>query len=292
MKKIAALYTCHNRKNKTLKSVQTLYKACQASRTEIYLDVYVTDDGSTDGTSEALKKLFPEINLIQGDGKLFWAEGMRSSWSAALNKGYEAYLLLNDDVELYEGFFTELIKTHNYCLETYGKSGIYIGATEDRAKQHLTYSGSLILNKFLYTQKRLTPNGYIQECDLANANIMLVDAVVVEKIGILPNGYSHGIADYDYTITARRNKIPVLVAPEYCGHCENDHKDIYSGFADKPFRERKRILFSPTGLAYKSYLRYMKKFFPLRYPIVVLAGMLKLYFPGIYLTIFNRNRSF
>ena len=284
MKNIAVLITCHNRRQKTLSAIKSLFEAQRAgANRDLELKVYLTDDGSTDGTEEAVKELFPNVHLLKGDGNLFWAEGMRNSWEHALHKEYDAYLLLNDDVELYENAFDQLLATHEYSLKTFHKAGIYIGATEDKSLNKLTYSGSVIKNKFLYTQDRLLPNGKYQSCDLANANIMLVHRDVVDQIGILTAGYSHGIADYDYSLMASKKGIPVIVAPEYGGHCEYDHKDLYDGFREKSLRERKQYLYSRTGLAYRSYIRYMRKFFPLRYPLVVLAGWLKLYFPTVYL---------
>jgi len=290
MKRIAALYTCHNRKDKTIKSLASLYSGLESCSHRISMDVYLTDDGSTDGTSEAIRKSYPEVHLLQGDGSLFWAEGMRMSWNRALEKDYDGFLLLNDDVDIYPIVFDQLLTAHEYCTQTFGTPGIYIGPTEDRYKGNLTYSGSLVLNKLLYTQKRLPPNGTFQSCDLANANIMLVSKSVVNQIGILSKGYSHGMADYDYTLMARKKSIPVLVTRDYCGHCENDHVDTYLDFDKKSFEERKKILYSPTGLAFDSYKKYMKKFFPLRYPVVVVMGYLKLYFPGFYLK-FMGNRG-
>jgi GT2 family glycosyltransferase len=289
MKKIAALLTCFNRREKTLAAIHSLYQAYDNSNDIILLDVYLTDDGSTDGTAEEVKTRFPQVKIQQVTGNLYWANGMRNSWKAALNKEYDTFLLLNDDVELYPGAFNLLRKTCEFCLENYKEPGIYIGATEDKNTNKLTYSGSIVLNKFLYTQKRLEPNGSYQACDLANANIMLVPKEIVDKIGILTGGYSHGIADYDYTLTASKKNIPIIVAPEYCGHCEDDHRDLYDGFADKALKDRKTYLFSPTGLAYKSYMKYMRKFFPFRYPLVVFFAWLKLYFPRVYLKYFRER---
>jgi len=290
MKNLAALYTCHNRREKTLKSLESLYKSQKNSKAKFKLDIYLTDDGSTDGTSEEVKKRFPEVHLIQGDGNLFWAEGMRKSWLRALDKEYNGFLLLNDDVEIYENIFDQLFACHQYSLKNYQKAGIYIGPTEDKFLNKLTYSGSLVLNKFLYTTKRLPPTGEFQICDLANANIMLVSNSVVQEIGIFTEGYSHAAADYDYTLTASRKGIPVLICREYCGHCEDDHRDTYENFETISLAERKKILNNPTGIAFKSRKKYMKKFFPLRYPFFVFFGYFKLYFPRVYKTVILAGR--
>jgi GT2 family glycosyltransferase len=246
------------------------------------LDIYLTDDGSTDGTAEEVIKLFPEVTVIKGDGNLFWAEGMRRSWSKALENPYDGFLLLNDDVEIYDNVFDQLLAAHEYSLKAHNRPGIYIGPTEDKQLGRLTYSGSLILNKFLYTHKRLQPNGSFQKCDLANANILMVSNAVVQEMGIFPEGYAHGSADYDYTLTASRKGIPVIVSREYCGHCEYDHGDKYENFENISFQERKKILNNPTGFAFSSRKKFMKKFFPVRYPFFVFFGYFKLYFPRFY----------
>ncbi|MGB5553552.1 MAG: glycosyltransferase, partial [Flavobacteriaceae bacterium] len=144
MNSIAVLLTSHNRKDKTLRALETLYMHYKKVNGNFSLEVYITDDGSTDGTSEAIAKSYPQVHLLKGDGNLFWAEGMRNSWKEALKGKYDAYFLLNDDVELYANIFDQILITHKYCLEKYGRSGLYIGSTEDKIKQKLTYSGSLI----------------------------------------------------------------------------------------------------------------------------------------------------
>ena len=51
--KTAALLTCHNRKEKTLACLKSLYRNMPE------VDVYLTDDGCADGTAEAVKSIFP-----------------------------------------------------------------------------------------------------------------------------------------------------------------------------------------------------------------------------------------
>ena len=161
--------------------------------------------------------------------------------------------------------------------------GCYIGSTKDPETEKLTYGGAVITNRFLYQFTILKPDGAFQECDLGNANIMYVDAGVVDKVGILSEGYVHGIADYDYTLKCKKNNIPVLIMPNYCGFCERDTKGLYHSFHLMTFKERLTHLYSPTGIAFNSRLLFMRKFFPYRYPMFYLVGWLKVLFPKFYL---------
>ena len=283
MEDIAVLLTCHNRKEKTIIALNALKKAIESFSKTLKATIYLTDDGSTDGTGDAVKKHFSEAIVLQGNGNLFWAGGMINSWKEALKGKHDGYLLLNDDTFLLDTVFDDLYKTHQYALTTFGAAGVYIGSTKDPKSEKLSYGGGLLLNKFLYQFKILTPNGSFQECDLGNANIMYVDASVVEKVGILSEGYEHGIADYDYTLKCKKKKIPVLVAADYCGLCERDNKGLYHNFHLKTLKERIEHLYKPTGIAFKSRLLFMKKFFPYRLPFFYIMGWFKVLFPKTYM---------
>ena len=81
MRIIAALITCHNRKSKTIACLERLFQ--QALPLGVLLKVYLVDDGSTDGTAEAVREKFPSVSVISADGSLFWCRGMRLAWKHA-----------------------------------------------------------------------------------------------------------------------------------------------------------------------------------------------------------------
>lgn len=281
---IAVLLTCFNRKEKTLKCLAQLYAAKEYCKERLDLTVFLTDDGSTDGTGEAVKKAHPEVQVLQGTGELFWAGGMRNSWSEAIKQDFDVYFLLNDDTVLYPNVFNEFIAS---SLISKATRAIYLGATEDPVSKKNTYGGAVLLNRFRFTFKHLDPNGSLQHCDLGNANIMFVTSAVVDEIGILSDDYIHGVADYDYTLRAVNKKIPVWLMPHTCGSCVHDHEDAYINFAHKSLAERKKYLNHPLGLDFKSNFNLMKNHFPLRAPLVYLSAHFKLLFPKTYLKLSN-----
>ena len=280
---IAVLLTCFNRKEKTLACLDRLFSAHKTCSKAINLEVYLTDDGSTDGTEDAVKENYPQVKVLKGNGNLYWAGGMRNSWTSAKKDAYDFFFLLNDDTVLYSNVFNQFIEAHNKTMEAYNKGGIYVGATEDPISKQNTYGGAVLLNKFAYKFKHLNPNGLLQKIDLGNANIMFVSKNIVNKIGILSKDYIHGVADYDYTLRAVKKNLPVVLMAETCGSCVHDHADNYEKFPEKNFTERKKFLMHPLGLDFKSNFNFMKNHFPLRLPVILFGAGLKLFFARTYL---------
>lgn len=278
MIKIAVLITCFNRKNKTISCIKDIYQQIKDINTQI--DIYITDGGSSDGTPDYIKKYYPEINLYIQEG-LFWAGGMRFSWGKAItNKDYDYFWLVNDDTHLYKDCLSILLDTEKKCNTLFGKYGIYIGSTKDPNNGQFTYGGKKLEQWGNNKSITLYPNGLIQKCDLGNANIMLIHNSVFNKIGGLSEKYTHGIADYDYTLRAAKANIPVLVAPLYCGECLYDHGNNW--LSNSSFRKRLSFLYSPKGLAYKEYLYFIKTFFPKQYPIAFIKLWLKTLCPSLW----------
>ena len=249
-KVIAVLLTCHNRKEKTIACLDSFYTSIKPAGYSF--DIYLVDDGSKDGTGDVIKQMFPSVHYILGTGNLFWAGGMRLAWKTALgNKNYDAFLLLNDDVVLYNDFLENLINTDEYAVMNDGRKGIYSGATVDNTTNKITYGGEKITTNHLIVRRQLlNPLEKPQQCELTNANILWVSKEVVDTIGIFDERYTHGIADFDYSLCAIKNDIPVYLAPNIGGICLFDHGRNWKS-KNSSLRERISYLKNPKGLAYK-----------------------------------------
>jgi len=284
MEKTAVLLTCHNRKEKTINCLISLYKSIESTVSDMLFEIYLVDDGSTDGTSQEVALRFSGVNIIKGSGNLFWAQGMRLAWETALNRNqhYDFFLLLNDDVILVENFITDLLTTHAYCMKTFHRSGIYVSSTKDFTNLKTSYGGLQIKYKGIKISTiKINPSNVPQRCTITNANILLVTKDVVKSIGILDSNYIHQFADYDYSLTASRKGIPVLVCPGFGGVCTNDHGKSWKS-SDFTLKERLNYLYSPTGLAYKEQIYYLKKNFKFQFPYYFTMLWLKTVFPFIW----------
>lgn len=291
---IAVLLTCHNRKAKTVKCMQSLYDALTHynrlhEKDFIDVEVYLTDDGCTDGTVEAVSELAlaDKIHFIHGDGNLYWAGGMREAWKEAMQNelSWEFYLLLNDDTVLRYDVFETLLRTHDYVQKVRGKAGLYSGICCDPEDEHeTTYGGDVWTNYLMARTKRLSPIGKPQECDMCNANVLLISKNVTDDIGFFYEGYQHAYADYDYSIHAKKKGFPLYLTDSYCGACVHDHKTgkVRNAFVtNMSLSERKRYFNHPLH-SNKDYLTFVRRNAPMRYPYVLVGRLLNIYMPRLY----------
>lgn len=292
--KIAVLLTCHNRQAKTYKCLQSLKDALIAynknEKEQLVIEVYLTDDGCTDDTVEAAISVFPDqsvLHILHGDGNLFWAGGMRFCWREAMKRHdeWDYYLLINDDTEMMDNLFDELFRAQKYSIAQFGQEGLISGITCAKDDPNLlTYGGSIWNNRFLATRRLLKPNGHPQSCDLTNANILLVPRKVADRLGIFYEGFRHGNADYDYSNSARKAGIPVVLTAHFCGRCDRDHLDLKER-AEKVVSmslKQRRDYFNNPVYSSDDYLLLIKRISPIRYPFVWLGRTLNLYLPKVY----------
>ncbi len=292
---IAVLLTCHNRQSKTARCLESLKIAAREynlrSKDTIQMEIFLTDDGCTDGTEMAARAIFPneeQLHILKGDGNLYWAGGMRLAWAAALHKSskWDYYLLINDDTVMLPVLFDDLLRTDLFCLQKYNKHGLYTGFIRDPETQRVSFGGS--------TSRLLKPESEPQECSAACANVMFIAQDVVNQIGTFDNRYIHSCCDYDYARTARKAGIPVLTTYSYVGECENEHRKNHENevnTAAMSLLQRKNYLHKPTT-GRIDYLLYIKKFQPNHYWVSKLAFLVELYLPHIYRALFkNRNSN-
>ena len=283
--------TCFNRKAKTLNAIGSLLESVRRYSKEFNVVFYITNDGCTDGTPEAIRERYADeqINIIEGDGNLYWAGGMRAAWRAALadNDKYNwtYYFLYNDDTKLFPDGFKELMDTHIYCLNTCHKTGFYSGITCDsRDHNKITYGGDVFLNSFTGRRQRLGASDVPQLCDFTNANAVLLSSEVVKKIGIFYEGYRHGAADFDYSFLARKAGFPVLITAHPVGECDNDHEsseDLQEKILSMSLSERKKHFSHPIR-GNHDYEVLIRRTQPLKYPITWIFRRLNIYFPKLY----------
>ena len=263
---IAVILTCFNRKQKTLACIGAVL--AQTAFDEVALDFFITDDGSSDGTADALVSRHAAIRLLKGDGSLFWNGGMRLAWAEAFKGDYDFFLWLNDDTFLYPGTLRRMLDTHAAATRAHGAAGIVVGSTHDEAG-HTSYGGERQRSRLRpLTLVQLDPQDEVQQCDTFNGNCVLISRHAAAQLGNLDPGFVHAMGDTDYGLRARKAGIAMWVMPGYAGRCVNDGGGA-GGFGDRSLPQRRRFnsILSPKGLPWRPWMVLCRRHAGLLWPL-------------------------
>ncbi|WP_019503777.1 glycosyltransferase family 2 protein [Pleurocapsa sp. PCC 7319] len=212
--KLAVLMTCHNRSHVTLKCLKALYRQNKS------FQVYLVDDGSSDGTSEAVKNHYPDVKILLGNGNLFWVGGMYFAFAEAMKHNYEYYLWLNDDTILEPDALSKLLDTHTLLTSQNKTKSIVVGSVKDPASGEYSYGGRIRSRKKLsHTFEAIKPGKEPQECLTMQGNIVLIPRSVANIVGNLESNFTHQRGDLDYGLRAKKLGCSIFVAPGYLGSC-------------------------------------------------------------------------
>lgn len=238
-KSIAVLMTVHDRKKKTLDCLSSLYRCVLPESSEF--NVFLVNDGCTDGTEQFVAKQFPQVHIIQGDGNLFWNRGMLLAWKSAVAfADFDYYIWLNDDVILYKSAIADLL----ICSQEKNDQAIISGSTCSTTNVHeITYGGRIRKAGIL------KPNGEMQSCDCCNGQLTLIPRYVYQKMGMNDPIFHHGFGDWDYGFRARKKGLQIFTTRTVSGQCDvngNDSAPAYLN-SDHSLLKRFKLLYSPLG---------------------------------------------
>lgn len=275
MTRIATLIACHNRKTKTLECLESLY--ANQLPVEYSLDVFLVDDGSTDGTEQAVRQRYPKIHIIKGDGNLFWNRSMHLAFAEAMKQDYDYYLWLNDDTTLHPNTLNTLLNTQ---LPEWTKPVIVVGAISEPATGQFAYGGARHIGgpfrPFLCTY--ILPNGQPQELDVMNGNLVLIPNTIAQALKNVDPTFEHAMGDTDYAMRARRQGFKILLTGDYVGHCSRN--EIKGTYQDKTLslKERFSQALSRKGLPLQSWLTMCMRHGGWLWPIHFVWGYAKIIF--------------
>ncbi len=221
---IATLIAAHNRKSRTLGALERL-SAQQGLLDRAEMAVYVVDDGSTDGTAEAISEHFPSVRLLQGDGNLYWNGAMRLAFAEALRQDFDYYLWLNDDTTLFPDSLPRMLR----AAAKYGDRAIIVGSARDPDTGGLSYGGVRRMHRwrpFEFTW--IAPRDGDVAVHTMNGNCVLIPRAIAQKVGNLDPAFTHGMGDFDYGLRASALRLPVIAVRGFVGECKRN--DLQGGW--------------------------------------------------------------
>lgn len=281
--KVAVLMTSYNRRELTIKSLSSLYT--QRITADIRLTTFLVSDGCTDGTEEAVRSMFNQVRLLDGDGALFWNGGMRIALDAAMRESFDAYLFLNDDTILYEGALAQMIGSSR-SQTLMGQPSIMVGSIKSPGDGQHAYGGlSMRARGLELSFERVLPHESLcTGCDTMNGNFVLIPADIAEALGNLDGRFRHQFGDLDYGLRARNAGFPVVVVPGYVGECRPNSKAGTWRDPDIALAKRWKNLLSPKGVPVSEWFLFTRRHFSWRWPYYFISPYLKTVLSGLPLS--------
>lgn len=229
----------HNRRETTLQCLRSLSRIDQ---TGLKAHVIVIDDGSTDGTSEAIREQFPDVEIIRGDGNLWYTAGTNLGIKAALLKNPDYILGINDDSIFDEQFLRRMLR----CAEENPKS--VVGALlllwdmphqvfQVGIKWDTWYGGWRLPHNLTVWTVPEAP----WEVEGIVGNCVLYPVEAIKQVGLMNEmAFPYGFGDSEYTPRMRRAGWRLLIEPRARVWCQ---PNTTVSLQRLPKREMLKILF-------------------------------------------------
>jgi len=173
--------------------------------------VLVVDNGSQDGSFQAVPGNFPGVLTLDNGKNLGFAAGNNTGIRYALDHKADYVLLLNQDTEVESDFLKKLM----VAAREHPKAGILSPLIFWKRTAEVWFSEGWInwLTMKSHHKKELrsgTPyeSGFITGCS------MLIKKEVLTEIGLLSEKYFLYWEDADFSLEARRHGFSTLVVPE------------------------------------------------------------------------------
>ncbi len=214
-KSIFIVIPVHNRKELTRNCLLSLYK-----QTYRDFEIVICDDGSTDGTSEMIKKQFPEVVLLGGNGNLYWSGAYNKCLSFVFEKADEKdYILsLNNDVEVDENYLFELCKAAKDNPDKLIKSAAYDKENRDK----IIMSGYNInpITMRQYPIKSISPDTEYAHVNSVCGRGLLIPVKIAKRAGFADEQHFLQMGDHDLSFRYQKLEIKAVISIE---------ANIYSG---------------------------------------------------------------
>jgi N-acetylglucosaminyl-diphospho-decaprenol L-rhamnosyltransferase len=189
---------------------------CMERQTFKDFAVIVVDDGSTDGTATMIRDEFPDVDVLLGDGNLWWTGAINVGIRRAIAQANadDAVLIINDDLEFDPGYLAALHSSWRSTPNTLIGSVIV-----DIRQPERIYRGGERLNwwtaksSFLNTDKMLCEFGKNYQVDVSLLTGMgtLIPVQFFQEAGLFDDVHFQQCGDTELPGRARKHGYRLVV---------------------------------------------------------------------------------
>ncbi|MDP8236618.1 MAG: glycosyltransferase family 2 protein [Candidatus Erginobacter occultus] len=178
--------------------------------------IVVVDNGSTDGTGEAVRDRFPEVELLSLSENLGFAGGNNRGIERALGGGAEYVCLLNNDTAVDPGFLNALLR----AAGEFPRAGILGSRVLYRSRPETVWSQGISVGKRtgrVYAAHYNRPAREVPEtpenADGVSGAAMLLRAETLRQTGLFDEDYFLCFEDLDLCLRGRERGWEVMTVP-------------------------------------------------------------------------------
>lgn len=193
---------------------------CLKLQTYSNCEAVIVDDGSSDGTEDYIKRLYPNIRLLRGDGNLWWTGAMHWGVEESLAKARtnDFILAMNNDCTFEADFIERLVK-----LSIQRHRSVVIPLVVDRHDPDQIWDGGVRVDwaggRFLGLPparvSQLPADRKSAEVDTFTGRGVLIPVEVFKTIGNYEKQkLPHYLADYEFGLRAKRHGFSLFLTYE------------------------------------------------------------------------------
>lgn len=216
--KVVAVTPVYNRRELTLQCLRSLKRL---NLHNIRLEVIIVDDASSDGTVAAVREMFPDVRVIEGDGSLWYSEGTNVGIRKALDDGADFVWQINDDQVFDADALTTMVETAQTHPKSVIGSALLLWDQPHKVFQVApvwdTWSGGW-RHWFKQTVWTLPPGPF--EVDLIVGNSMLVPAEAYRRAGLIDSKTFPMVGDGEFSPRLKRCGFKLMVDPRSRVFCQ------------------------------------------------------------------------
>jgi GT2 family glycosyltransferase len=263
---IVVLIPIHNGVDSTISGLDSLYKSIAYSRSNIKIRVLIIDDGSTDESCKMIKKYFQDVEIIQGDGTLWWTGAIEEGSRYAFYRMKASHILLwNNDIQPHQLYMQNLIKIIHSLSDQYR---IICSTIMYKENPQVVYSMGGRIDKKTGAFSILNKNMSIDSVDESIYNVdyfggmgTCISKEIYETVGQFDRiNFPHYKGDYDYAM--RAGKLGIKMNAHRILQIWNDKKS--SGITPSTLIGMLKMYFNEKSPFYikRNLLFYKKHEFP------------------------------
>lgn len=242
--KVAAVIPVFNRKALTLQCLSNMERL---DIDGIELKIFIVDDLSTDGTVEAVREQFPDVELIEGPGELWYTGAINAGIARALDWNPEYLLLMNDDQVFDQSALIRMVRTAEEIGNCVVGGLLLLWDTPHRVFQ-VSPVWRTIWGGWRHWQQQTvwTVPEMPWEVELVVGNCMLVPARAVRLHGPMNNDWLPNNGDAEFTPRLKRGGFKLVIDPRARVFCQPN--EIPKSPRSMTWSERYRILWGDIRL--------------------------------------------